>query len=187
MSTQPYFTVNNPTDPLAVANRTARHATYHAWKHCFEVVGPIDASSRDWDEHLATLTKAIGTSTRRIEQHVIAFTILARLPRLQGLVEEMMHIETYVLTRIADVLVKIDPALDADETAWALIDEELTDYLTPTKPAQVLPSPENIVRKLTRVLLSLQEEIPTPVTLRLSPIMGIVAGPGMAICPCLFT
>ncbi len=159
---EPYFTVCSPDDPLAQITRRARQADYDAWQACYRTAGPVDAGERDWDEHAATLAVSIGSTKRRIEQHLIAFDYLERLPRLKALIEEMMHLDTYVLVRIAEVLLKLHPSLDGNPEVWEFIDEELTAYLTPTKPAQLVPGANNIVRKLQRVLLVLQKELPKP-------------------------
>lgn len=159
---KPYFTVCAPDDPLAQAARRARRADYDAWHACYDTAGPITGDSRDWDEHVAVLSVSVGSTKRRIEQHVIAFDYLQRLPRLKKLIEAMMHVDTYVLVRIAEVLLKLHPSLDNDPEVWSFIDEEMTAYLTPTTPAQLMPGANNIVRKLQRVLLVLQEELPEP-------------------------
>lgn len=158
--TTPYYTVCTPDNPLAQAQLHARRATYDAWRQCATIVGPIDATTRDWEEQAAALSSTMGTSAHRVEQHLLALYFLDRLPLLRALMEDMMHLDCYILTRMSDVLQRMDPRLDNDEKAWEFIDKEMTAFLTPKKPAQCLPSANNIVRKLQRTLLLLQDELP---------------------------
>ncbi len=156
----PYYTLCSPHDPIAQAALVARRADYTAWRVCHSQVGPLTDDNRDWDEHAAALVASRGGTARFIESHLVALDVLDRLPTLRRLVEDMMHLDMYTLVRIAEVIFKIDPDLDGDSGAWAFLDEQLSAYLTPTKAAQVLPTPTAIVRKLRQLLALLQDEIP---------------------------
>ncbi|MEX3506863.1 HNH endonuclease signature motif containing protein [Corynebacterium sp. LK2590] len=139
---QPYYTVNTPYCPTATACTTYRRNYYYLWQDL--------RPARSADDELAIKRLALktGLSFTRARDYCESLERLDTLPKLKHLVETLHHLEFKQLTLIDSVLNKLGATPSSE--SLARIDTGLADYLTPTQPAQVLPSHENLRRKLNR-------------------------------------
>lgn len=155
----PYYSVCSETDPLARARRTARIAEYDSWRACL----PEDPASqdRDWTEHAAALTRSLGASARFIASNLEALLTLDRLPHLRQLVEDLHHLDMLRLRKIDEALLGISLDLRDDPEFWEILDDTLAEFLTPTRPNQLLPTPGAIVRRIRGVIRVLEEQLTT--------------------------
>ncbi|WJY90485.1 HNH endonuclease signature motif containing protein [Corynebacterium confusum] len=131
---QPYYTVNTPYCPTATACTTYRRNYYHLWQDL------RPARSEDDELAIKRLALKTGVSFGRARDYCESLERLDTLPELKQLVETLHHIEFKQLTLIDSVLNKLG-ATPAPESL-ARIDAGITAYLTPTQPAQALPSHE---------------------------------------------
>lgn len=142
------FTVTNPTDPVAAAHHQARIAEYAAWRACLPADHEPGPDPVDWTTHAATLTRSTGHSPGFIAANLDALHTLDQLPRLRALVEDLHHLEMRHLRAIDTALTATPAALVGDEEFQALIDRELVELLSPTRPHQLRPS----IRAITRLI-----------------------------------
>lgn len=140
------FTVTNPADPVAAAHHQARIAEYVAWRSCLPADHEPGPDPVDWTAHAATLTRSTGHSPGFVAANLDALHTLDQLPRLKALVEELHHLEMRHLRAIDTALTATPVALAGDEEFWAMIDRELVDLLSPTRPHQLRPSIKAITR-----------------------------------------
>ncbi len=156
----PYYSVCSETDPVARARRAVRIAEYDAWRACL----PADRDPevpRDWTEHAATLTRSLGSSARFIAANLEALQTLDRLPTLRALVEDLRHLDMLHLRKIDDALLGIALDLQEDPEFWEILDDALADYLTPTRPNQLLPQPGAITQRIRGVIRALEDQLDT--------------------------
>lgn len=159
-----FYSVSSDSDPIAQARYQARVYDYRAWRSCL----PSDYTSdepRDWTEHAATLTRSTGHTKGFIADNLDALYSLDQLPSLRQLVEELHHIEMRQLRFISSALLGIPCDLFHDPGFWEIVDEELTDLFTATRPQQLLPDNRAISTKingLVRVLHTPEAESGDP-------------------------
>ena len=134
-----YYTVNNPTDPMAVHMTTIRQTDHLAW----EQILPDEDS--DFEHTVATLSISTGLTRNRVTQIILALYQLRDLPGLHALQHELFHLDTQRLIAICNALFGLNP------DHLATVDDHLTDYLTPTTPNQVLPSARAISNKIAAI------------------------------------
>lgn len=154
-----YYSVSSITDPLAVACSQGRIAEYASWRACL----PADShEDRDWTEHAAALTRSLGSSARFIAANLEALTTLDRLPQPRSLVESLHHLDMLHLRKIDTTLLALPQTLEEDPEFWSALDENLTDYLSPSHPNQLLPTPSAISRRITGLIRILDTPADAP-------------------------
>lgn len=134
-----YYTVNNPDDELAVAIAANRKNEHLLLKEA------MPDGDTDFELTIATLAISTGYSRRRISTIILAFFQLADLPLLNALQHELFHLDIQRLITIANALFGLDPE------HLPMVDELLTEYLTPTAPNQTLPLADSISRKIKAI------------------------------------
>ena len=145
-----YYSVCSPHDPAAIRATRIRREDHELWQ------AYVPEDIEDIEQVLATLRRSTGYSEPHIEKALFAHHRLRELPRLKRLQERVHHLDLTRLKVIDTVLCKID----ADVTEYMrIIDEELTTYLTPTRPNQNLPSAGAIRRKLNAIILTLDDSV----------------------------
>ena len=134
-----YYTVNNPADPVARAMTKITKL-----KHLlFEQAMP--GEDTDFELTVATLAIATGYSRRRVSNIILAFSQLSDLPLLNTLQHELFHLDQQRLISISQALFGLNPE------HLPIVDELLTDYLTPTAPNEALPLAGAISRKIKAI------------------------------------
>lgn len=140
-----YYTVNNPADPIAMALGAIRKAEH-------QLISQI-MPDEDTDFELAVSTLAISTgySRHRVRQLILAFYQLRDLPLLEQLQQDLFHLDHQRLITISNALFGLNPE------HLGVVDELLTDYLTPTAPNQALPSHRSIRAKIAAIRTMLDD------------------------------
>ncbi|WPF67133.1 MULTISPECIES: HNH endonuclease signature motif containing protein [unclassified Corynebacterium] len=136
-----YFSTCDHTDPVARAYARIRKEEYLLWE---DLLPPEDQDTRI---ALSTLSRSTGKapSTLRDSLFVGIYT-LRRLPRLHALQNQLFHLDRERITAIGNEL------LIASPEHYPLIDAALTSLLTPTAPAQAMPTTTEIRKRLRRIL-----------------------------------
>lgn len=160
LTDEPYYSVCATHDPLAWAGQAARRSEYEQWRACLTEVGPLEQACRDWTEQATALACSIGGSERHIARNLEALDTLDRMPGLRRLVEELMHVSMHHLRRIDATLIGAREELYGSADFWATLDKELTRYLTPRKPNQLVPTPDALARKIRALLAVLSADLP---------------------------
>lgn len=138
-----YYIVNDPKDPLAVKATEIRKQDYLFWKDAKPDL------EDDFDISCHTLATRTGLSERRTRDITMALYRLAELPLTMTLQETYYFLDFSRLITIDAVLSKLG---DVPAETLERIDQELSRYLTPSKPGQVLPSNTNLRRKLNGLI-----------------------------------
>lgn len=138
-----YYIVNDPKDPLAVKATEIRKQDYLFWKDAKPDL------EDDFDISCHTLATRTGLSERRTRDITMALYRLAELPLTMALQETYYFLDFSRLVTIDAVLSKLG---DVPAETLERIDQELSCYLTPSKPRQVLPSNTNLRRKLNGLI-----------------------------------
>lgn len=138
-----YYIVNDPKDPLAVKATEIRKQDYLFWKDAKPDL------EDDFDISCHTLAIRTGLSERRTRDITMALYRLAELPLTMALQETYYFLDFSRLVTIDAVLSKLG---DVPAEALERIDQELSRYLTPSNPRQVLPSNTNLRRKLNGLI-----------------------------------
>ena len=138
-----YYIVNDPKDPLAVKATEIRKQDYLFWKDAKPDL------EDDFDINCHTLATRTGLSERRTRDITMALYRLAELPLTMTLQETYYFLDFSRLITIDAVLSKLG---DVPAETLERIDQELSRYLTPSKPRQVLPSNTNLRRKLNGLI-----------------------------------
>ncbi|MDN8633974.1 HNH endonuclease signature motif containing protein [Corynebacterium kefirresidentii] len=138
-----YYIVNDPKDPLAVKATEIRKQDYLFWKDAKPDL------EDDFDINCHTLATRTGLSERRTRDITMALYRLAELPLTMALQETYYFLDFSRLITIDAVLSKLG---DVPAETLERIDQELSRYLTPSKPRQVLPSNTNLRRKLNGLI-----------------------------------
>lgn len=138
-----YYIVNDPKDPLAVKATEIRKQDYLFWKDAKPDL------EDDFDISCHTLATRTGLSERRTRDITMAIYRLAELPLTMALQETYYFLDFSRLITIDAVLSKLG---DVPAETLERIDQELSRYLTPSKPGQVLPSNTNLRRKLNGLI-----------------------------------
>lgn len=138
-----YYIVNDPKDPLAVKATEIRKQDYLFWKDAKPDL------EDDFDISCHTLATRTGLSERRTRDITMALYRLAELPLTMALQEAYYFLDFSRLITIDAVLSKLG---DVPAETLERIDQELSRYLTPSKPGQVLPSNANLRRKINGLI-----------------------------------
>ncbi|MDN8620255.1 HNH endonuclease signature motif containing protein [Corynebacterium kefirresidentii] len=138
-----YYIVNDPKDPLAVKATEIRKQDYLFWKDAKPDL------EDDFDITCHTLATRTGLSERRTRDITMALYRLAELPLTMALQETYYFLDFSRLITTDAVLSKLG---DVPAETLERIDQELSRYLTPSKPRQVLPSNTNLRRKLNGLI-----------------------------------
>ncbi|WP_454973390.1 HNH endonuclease signature motif containing protein [Corynebacterium propinquum] len=136
-----YFTHCSPHDKDAQAMTALRRQEFHAWDSI------IDFEHYDYDLLLKELTEKSGLGSHKVGDIIGVFYRMIDLPQLRDLATTMWHIDM-------DRWIAIDRAMakagDVNAHLFAVIDNMLVAYLTPTKPAQQMPSKRSITNRINR-------------------------------------
>lgn len=145
-----FYSVCSTQDRVALSGARIRRADHEMWQSV------LPDEMADIELVLASIRSSTGYGERYIQSALFAHHRLRELPRLKALQQRLFHLDLPRLKAIDTVLCKVD----ADVTEHLrIIDEELTTYLTPTRPNQNLPTAGAIRRKLNAIILSLDDSI----------------------------
>ena len=136
-----YFTHCNPDSKHAQTMLQLRRHEYHAWKTA------INLADDDYDLMLQEMIANSGCNSFKVSAIINAYYRMIDLPKLRALATSLWHIDL-------DRWIAIDRAMlkagTVNARLFSIIDDLLVDYLTPTKPAQQMPSKRAISRRITR-------------------------------------
>ena len=141
-----YYTVNNPDDPDAVAMTKIRKA------ELLVIERAMPADEDFFDIASTRFALSTGVSTSRAGDLFATIAQLRELPRLYTVQHELFHLDLYRLITIMKALAGVE------EEHLGVIDEHLTDYLTPQAPNQDLPSAQKIKKKIKAIRLLVEED-----------------------------
>ncbi|GAB3690555.1 HNH endonuclease signature motif containing protein [Corynebacterium nasicanis] len=146
-----YYTVNNPDDPLAVAANAITRTLYTMWR------GLADAldENLDSDAVYAPIIRSTGESKWMVENNLYALATLDELPQFRQLVETLHHLDMKRLRAVETALAM------ADREYFPQLDSRITDYLTPTRENQPLPSAKAIKKRIEAMVNELDASIST--------------------------
>lgn len=145
-----FYSLCSPEDPAAIRSTRIRRADHEMWQSV------LPAQIEDVDLVLADLSASTGHGERYIQSALYAHMRLLELPGLKALQERMFHLDLNRLKTIDSVLCKIDAN---NQEHLAVLDAELTDYLTPTRPNQALPTPHAIRTRLNAIIQTLDDSV----------------------------
>ena len=145
-----YYSVSNPHDPAAVRGARARREDFRMWQN------ELPSADADLRLTLARLRRSSGHGDGYSTSAIFAHHRLEELPRLKLLQRRLVHLDLHRLKAIDGVLNKIAASVTAP---MAVIDEELTDFLTPTRANQNLPTPGEIRKKLNAIIQTLDTSV----------------------------
>ena len=146
-----YYTVNNPDDPLAVAATAVTRAQYTLWRGLADTID----DDLDSDAVYAPVVRSTGASRWMVENNLFALATLDELPGLRSLVEKLHHLDMKRLRAIESALTM------ADREYFPQLDQKITDYLTPTRANQPLPSPQAIKKRIQAMVNELDCSLAT--------------------------
>lgn len=138
-----FYAVSSPYNDVAIRGRRIRRADHTMWQSI------LPEEDEDVDMILASLRASTGHGDRYLTSAIYAHQRLRELPRLKKQQERHFHLDLTRLKAIDAVLCKVD-ATDAD--LMAFLDEEITAYLTATRPNQLLPTPAQIRKKINTLI-----------------------------------
>ncbi|MDO5511762.1 HNH endonuclease signature motif containing protein [Corynebacterium sp.] len=145
-----YYSVSNPLDKAAIRGTRMRREDYRMWQE------ELPAKDADYRLALARLRKSTGWGDTYLTSAIYAHQRIRELPKLKKLQERFFHLDLFRLKTIDGVLNKID---DSIAEHMAIIDEELTTFLTPTRANQNLPTPGQIAKKLNAIIQTLDTSV----------------------------
>ena len=145
-----YYSVSNPHDPVALRGARARREDYQMWQE------DLPDDDADFRLVLARLRRSTGHGDGYITSAIYAHKRLEELPKLKALQERLFHLDLRRLKAIDGVLDKVDATVTAH---MAVIDAEITDFLTPTRANQPLPTAGEISRKLNAIIQTLDTSV----------------------------
>ncbi|GAB3691504.1 hypothetical protein [Corynebacterium nasicanis] len=138
-----YFSVSDRHDKAAIRGTRARQEDHAMWQE--------ELPDDDKDDRLtiARLRRSTGRGDRYVTSAVSAHRRLRQLPKLKRLQERHYHLDLARLKLIDSVLNKID---GSNDDHIAIVDDEITAYLTPTRANQDLPTPGQLDKKLNAII-----------------------------------
>lgn len=145
-----FYSLCSSSDPTAIHGTRIRRADHEMWQSV------LPAQLEDIDLILADLGASTGHGDMYIQSALYAHMRLLELPGLKELQERMFHLDLNRLKTIDSVLCKID---GNNREHLAVIDTELTDYLTPSRPNQTLPTAHAIRTRLNAIIQTLDDSV----------------------------
>ncbi|OLO13377.1 HNH endonuclease, partial [Corynebacterium diphtheriae] len=142
-TTQPFYSHCDMNDPLCRAERLRIQFDYYRW-HSLQ---PDD--NDDVDTYTADIATRIGKTQRYVCDHLDAIYYLTQLPQLHALYQQLWHLDDTRLITITRIISALPT------TYYDAIDTHLTRWLTPTQPAQTIPSTRAITRFLRKTITHL--------------------------------
>ena len=147
----PYYTVNNPHDPVAVTAHALTAAEHDLWR----TLSDRTDQQLDSDAVYAPIARSTGLSRWTIEKNLFAMSTLDELPGLRALVGELHHLDMKRLRAI-------DSALSlADRCYFPELDTRIVEFLSPTRENEPLPSAKAITRRIRAMVIELDASVAT--------------------------
>lgn len=140
---KPYYAHCSPNNLLAQQSLTLRRLEYEMFQE------HLPEPSDDIEIAVARISMFTGMPAKQVTNIIMAHFRLLELPRLKELHESMWHLDTSRLLAIDRAL------LVASEKALQAADEMLTDFLTPSRENQHMPSAARIRAKIVELLRTL--------------------------------
>ena len=140
---EPYFSTTNTTDPTTRLAFEMRKAEYEFW------VSQVPKLDSDFELVTQSLYRTTGVNEGRIGHILMALHRLEELPELQALQHRLYHLD---LDRIIAINKSLNRLGNPMPEVVARIDEQLTAYLTPTRPNQAMRTQAQIKRKLNELI-----------------------------------
>ena len=147
-----YYAVSSPFERESIAGRRIRKADYELWQSM------LPDLEEDYQLVIANLKRLMGRGEGYLSTALYAHVRINEMPKLKALQESMFHLDLERLKAIDAVMSKADVS---DKEDLGVIDTELSEYLTPTRANQLLPSANDIRKKLNSIIQSLDDTIST--------------------------
>lgn len=147
-----YYAVSSPYERDAVAGQRVRRADHEMWQRLLPDLG------EDHQLVIARLKRSLGRGEGYLSAALYAHQRLREMPLLRAQQESTFHLDLDRLKAIDSVMSKADAN---DSELIAKIDVQLSEYLTPTRANQLLPSAAEIRRKLNAIIQALDDSIST--------------------------
>ncbi|NLP40545.1 MAG: hypothetical protein GX356_12685, partial [Corynebacterium pollutisoli] len=147
-----YYAVSSPFERESIAGRRIREADYELWQSM------LPDLEEDYQLVIANLKRLMGRGEGYLSTALYAHVRINEMPKLKALQESMFHLDLERLKAIDAVMSKADVS---DKEDLGVIDTELSEYLTPTRANQLLPSANDIRKKLNSIIQSLDDTIST--------------------------
>ncbi|MDO5668780.1 MAG: HNH endonuclease signature motif containing protein [Corynebacterium sp.] len=147
-----YYSCASPYDRVSVQGTRLRRSDYRLWQ---EMLPDAEA---DIALVVAGLKRQLGRGDGYITSALYAHLRITEMPQLRALQESMFHLDLDRLKAIDAVMSKADTTVTEN---LHFIDAEITAYLTPSRPNQLLPSAAQIRRKLNAIIQGLDDSIST--------------------------
>lgn len=138
------------TDDLARQSHQLRRQEYEMYRRY------LPSESDDVEIAAARVARATGTSDTRVTNIFLSLYRLDELPHLRALHERMFHLDVHRILAIDRALVAVD-----DEEVLATVDAVLVDFLTPSRPNQIMPSAARIRSKIMDVIRTEEDSAPS--------------------------
>ncbi|MDO5511531.1 HNH endonuclease signature motif containing protein [Corynebacterium sp.] len=145
-----YYAVSSPFERESIAGRRIRQSDYELWQSL------LPEMEDDFQLVIANLKRLMGKGEGYLSSALYAHLRITEMPKLKALQERMFHLDLERLKAIDSVMSKVDAS---DTEVLAIIDTELSDYLTPTRANQLLPSANQIRKKLNAIIQSLDDSV----------------------------
>lgn len=147
-----FYSTCSVTDSVARKQSQLRRLDHEMWQSV------LPDEDEDFDLVVAKLVRATGLSEFIIERSLQAHHRLYELPQLLKLQETLWHLDNARIRAIDDTL----DIVDANNVEhMTVIDSQLSDFLTPTRPEQLLPTTGAIRRKLKNIIRLLDTTVCT--------------------------
>ena len=138
-----YYAVSSPFERESIAGRRIREADYELWQSM------LPDLEEDYQLVIANLKRLMGRGEGYLSTALYAHVRINEMPKLKALQESMFHLDLERLKAIDAVMSKADVS---DKEDLGVIDTELSEYLTPTRANQLLPSANDIRKKLNAII-----------------------------------
>ena len=150
MTTDIYFSHNNPHDPYAHHTTELNRDTHHLW-----VTLTTDSDDFDADSFTTEVIRITGYSRHEVNNGLHAMAAMTNRPHLRAIQERYYFLSIRYLASIMIAVAKADPNL------WEELDLRITDALTPVTAGEVMIQSSTLSKRIAAWIKELDPE-PTP-------------------------
>lgn len=154
----PYYSHCNDNKRHSAAGKRARLSELEAW-YLLTLEHEPDFGERDWLELAAEVCTDMGVTPLVARNYIGAMMDLNRMPALRAHAFVMGHLSLRQFDVISQQITTMATGMRFTEEVWRLLDDGLTDYLTPRRPSQVMPSSRAIAKKVRDLLAMIRDEL----------------------------
>lgn len=122
--------------------------------HLIDSIHAEDMDDIDWEVHMARFAALMGTSVTQTEHMFVIKHLLDSLPTFKQLCLSLGHLDK------PHLFAACEPVFSLAAERLRTIDQRLTQYLTPKRENQVLPSPRMIKKRVRKWVDELVPPVP---------------------------